>query len=141
MEKRRAYSINKRKAPVVQQVGHNKKSEFLATQEARKITTRAHAAFTTNERARLIHCFVHEDFGACVDILLKGTTLRVDMDDTIGRMRPWSKLARTFNDNNMNFENHFSGHPNGDEDFCSLEPIQFSTRRDAFLKGIASSPL
>ena len=68
--------------------------------------------------------------------MVKGTQLRVDIDDKIGRMQPYRELALIFNDWSVDFHNYCEDHPNGDEDLRGLDPNACPVKRtDAFLKG------
>ena len=93
-------------------------------------------AFSQNERARLVHCLATDEFRPYIEYMLKGTQLRVDMDDKIGRVQPFRELATIFNDWKMDFQNFFENHPNGDDDLRGIDPNQCNVKRtDAFLKG------
>jgi len=148
-EKRRLYQVSerKRKAAAMEaksaakkrtQVGHSEEPEFLAaTASASRTPPPSQPAFSANERARLVHCLASDEFRPYVEIMLKGTQLRVDLDDKVGRIVPFREVARIFNDREMVFSNHFENHPNGDDDLRAIDPMSCTfTRTDAFLKGV-----
>ncbi len=91
--------------------------------------------FTSNERARLSHCFASEEFRPFVKVLLKGTQLRVEKDDKLARPKPYSELCSIFNNMFIKFDYFFIGHPHGDDDLLSLDPNEYTRRTDSFLKG------
>jgi hypothetical protein len=139
-ERKRQYSASerKRKATVAKTIepGHEEEPEFLAVVGKKpREPPPSQPAFTANERARLIHCFASEQFRPFVEVLLKGTQLRVEKDDKLGRPQPFVELTYIFNNMFIEFENFFIDHPHGDDDLLSLDPNEFTRRTDAFLKG------
>ena len=129
-------SKRKRKAIVDKTVkpGHEEEHEFKAiVGEKTRAPPPSQPAFTANERARLIHCFASEEFRLFVEIMLKGTHLRVDKDDKLGRPKPYDKkLSAIFNNIFVEFDNFFIDHPHGDDDLLKLEPNEYTKKTDAF---------
>ena len=141
-ERRRLYQLNERKRkaayrPKKALPGHEEEPEFMAASGSRsRAPPPSQPAFSQNERARLVHCLATDEFRPYIEYMLKGTQLRVDMDDKIGRVQPFRELATIFNDWKMDFQNFFENHPNGDVDLRGIDPNQCNVKRtDAFLKG------
>ncbi len=70
-----------------------------------------------------------------VEVLLKGTQLRVEKDDKLGRPKPFEELALIFNNTFHEYDNFFIGHPHGDDDLLSLDPNEYTRRTGDFLRG------
>ena len=71
-----------------------------------------------------------------IEVMLKSTQLRVDMDAKIGWVQPYRELATIFYDGKMDFTNFFEKYPSGDDDLRGIDPNQCNVKRtDAFLKG------
>ena len=75
-----------------------------------------------------------------MEIMLRGVTDRPSLDDKVNRVIPSTELAIIFNDPEIEFENFFAGHRNGDEDLRSLDPNEFINRPESFLKGDSPFP-
>ncbi len=61
--------------------------------------------------------------------------MRVENDDKLGRLKPFSEHCFIFKNMFVEFDNFFIGHPHGDDDLLSLDLIEYTRRTDAFLKG------
>ncbi len=83
----------------------------------------------------LVHCIACEEFRPCVEVLLRGVTERVAIDDKLSRINPFKELAIIYNDDDMTFDNFFVDHAHGDEELSSLDPNNFNERSETFLKG------
>ena len=83
----------------------------------------------------MIHCFASEKFRPFVEVLLKGTQLRMEKDDKLGRPQQFVELTYIFNNMFIEFKIFFIDHPHGDDDLLSLDPNEFTRRTDTFLKG------
>ncbi len=71
-----------------------------------------------------------------IDVMLRGTQLRVYMDDKVGQLQPYRELVVIFNDLDMDFHKFFENNPNGDEELRGIDPNNCNVKRtDAFLKG------
>ncbi len=63
--------------------------------------------------------------------------MRVDLDEKVGRIQPFRRVARIFNGKSNVFLNHFENNPNGDDDLRAIDPMRCTfTRSDAFLKDV-----
>ncbi len=91
--------------------------------------------FSANEKARLVHCIASIEFRPCVEVMLRGVTERVGIDDKLNRVNPFKELAILFNDDDMVFDNFFVDHAHGDNEPAGLDPNNFIERTDMFLKG------
>ena len=68
--------------------------------------------------------------------MLRGSQLRVDINDQVDRVQPHRELAVLFNDWTMDFQNYFENYPNGDDDLRGIDPNNCNVKRtDTFLKG------
>jgi len=112
-ERRRIYQVSerKRKAATMSKKalpGHEEEPEFVAASGSRaRAPPPSQPAFSANERARLVHCLATDEFRPYIEVMVKGTQLRVDMDDKVGRVQPFRELATIFNDWTMDFTNYF----------------------------------
>jgi hypothetical protein len=131
-------SERKMKAAAVMAIkhGHEEEPEFLVAvgNKARAIPP-SQPEFTTNEMARLIHCFASEKFRPFFEILVKGVLLRVDKDIALGRPKPCEKLSAIFNTMFDELDNFSIDHLHGDDDLLELDPGEYIKRTNAILKG------
>jgi len=119
------------------QTGHEEEPEFMASSGSRSgFPPPSQPALSTNERDRPVHCFASKEFRPYIEIMLKGTQLRVDMDDMIGRSQPYRELDLISNQWSVDFNNYFEDQLDGDEDLRGIDPNACPVKQtDAFLKG------
>ena len=78
-ERRRLYqaSERKRKADAIakkRQPGHDEEPEFMAASGSRaRAPPPSQPAFSSNERARLVHCLASDEFRPYIEVMLRGT--------------------------------------------------------------------
>ncbi len=115
--------------------GHMEDPEAVAAAGGNKRCTPSQRPFNASERARLVHCVACPKFRPSVEIMLKGVTERVAIDDKMNRVSVYKELAIIFNNEEMVFDNFFIDRPHGDEELASLDPNDFLERPKLTLKG------
>ena len=114
---------------------HMEDPEAVAASGGRAKSTPSQPPFTANEKARLVHCVVCEEFRPCVEVMLRGLTDRLDIDNKVDRINPFEVPTRIFNNKDIVFDSFFENHAHGDEELRSLDPNDFRERPGSFIKG------
>ncbi len=138
--RRRARSATASRVMKVEILGHKEDPEAVAVAGGKQRTQASQPPFSNNEKARLVHVVASDEFRPCVEVMLRGTTHRYDVDDKLGRVLPFRELALVFNNKDMVFENFFEDHEHGDEDLRSIDPNDFKERPENFPKGLYLTP-
>jgi len=114
--------------------GHTEDPEAVAASGVAGRSAPSQPPFTGNEKARLVHCIASQEFRPCVEVMLRGVTERVEIDDKLSRVNVFKELATVFNNDEIVFDNFFADHPHGDEELRGLDPNLFRERTESFLK-------
>jgi hypothetical protein len=116
-------------------VGHTEDPEVVAATGGKHRNAPSQPPFTSNEKVRLVHCVACPEFRSCVELMLRGVTNRVAIDDKMNRVLPFKELVIIFINPDMQFKNFFLDHEHGDEDLRGIDPNDSNQRPESFLKG------
>ena len=73
-------------------------------------TTPSHPPFTTNEKARRVHCVACPEFRPCVEVMLRRVMERVAIDNKLSLVQPFKEFAIILNDDEIVFDNFVVDH-------------------------------